>query len=200
MMANGGSVDEPMFGKTPTAFWTPRASEAVRGPLSVLGARGWKRARGAFSRSPSLRHAADFRPSLLTQVNATAVRRPYSSTGILIHSRPAANDASGSRVDAGLEAVAADKVNMFVDPVCKMIPGPSAVAAMLDYECERLYFCSSARRTRVPAEPAACRSAVAASYALRTSRACREHAGRPLDRFDPTALGAAAGAGVPGAA
>lgn len=89
---------------------------------------------------------------------------------------------------------------MVVDPVCKMTLEPSAAAAILDYEGERLYFCSSACRTRFAANPAAYRSAVAAPHAIQSPNACRDHAGASFDRFDPRALGAAGGAGVLGAA
>ncbi len=80
---------------------------------------------------------------------------------------------------------------MLTDPVCKMTLDPAAAAASLEFQGERLYFCSIACRDRFRADPAAYRPGTAPAVAGSSGPSCPDHAANPSFRLDPKALGVA---------
>jgi len=85
---------------------------------------------------------------------------------------------------------------MHTDPVCKMTLDPAEAAASLEFEGERLYFCSTACRDRFRADPAAYRPGIAQAVAGSAGPSCPDHGANPSFRLDPKALGVALAAGA----
>jgi YHS domain-containing protein len=84
---------------------------------------------------------------------------------------------------------------MVVDPVCKMSVDPAA-ALSLNFQGERLYFCSAGCRKKFLADPTAYGPAASARASDAAAQSCAGHGAGSRLRLNPAALGVVCGVGV----